>query len=86
MANGKVGRPKGLPKYGGRAPGTPNKITKQLKDMILEALDNAGGAQYLTEQAQKNPKAFLALLGRVLPTTLQGTDGGAIVVSWQSPE
>jgi hypothetical protein len=56
----------------GRPPGTPNKATKALKDMILEALDNKGGVQYLEEQAEKNPTAFLSLIGKVLPTTLVG--------------
>lgn len=50
--------------------GIPNKITKQLKDMILGALDDAGGQQYLARQAEENPGAFLALIGKVLPITL----------------
>jgi hypothetical protein len=41
--------------------------------MILEALDNKGGAAYLADKAETHPQAFLALLGRVLPTTLDGT-------------
>ena len=40
--------------------------------MILQALDDAGGQQYLAEQAAKNPAAFMTLLGRVLPLTLAG--------------
>jgi hypothetical protein len=35
--------------------------------MILGALDDAGGQDYLAEQARENPIAFLTLLGRVLP-------------------
>ncbi len=57
----------------GRPPGAANKLTKALKDMILGALDEAGGQSYLTEQAKKNPKAFLSLLARVLPTQLEGS-------------
>jgi len=34
--------------------------------MILGALDDAGGQQYLVEQAHKNPTAFLTLLGKIL--------------------
>ena len=56
----------------GRKPGVPNKTTKALKDMILEALDKKGGVQYLEEQAGSNPTAFLSLIGKVLPTTLAG--------------
>jgi hypothetical protein len=35
--------------------------------MILGALDDAGGQDYLAEQAYNNPSAFMALLGKVLP-------------------
>jgi hypothetical protein len=59
-------------KTGGRAKGTPNKTTKALKEMILGALDQAGGEAYLLQQAQENPNAFLTLVGKVLPTTLAG--------------
>jgi hypothetical protein len=54
-------------KTGGRAKGVTNKFTGQLKDMILGALDEAGGAAYLVKQAGENPTAFLTLVGKVLP-------------------
>ena len=47
-------------------------MTKQLKEMILTALDKAGGEDYLLEQSRENPSAFMTLLGKVLPTTLAG--------------
>jgi hypothetical protein len=63
-------------KTGGRKAGTPNKITAALKEAILLAADNAGGeggmVGYLTRQASENPPAFLSLLGKVLPMTVQG--------------
>ena len=55
--------------------GTANKIPAALKDMILQALADAGGTSYLVTQARENPNAFLSLVGRVLP--LQVKDGGA---------
>lgn len=76
-----VGRPPGGKKYGGRKKGTANKVTKELKDMILGALDKSGGESYLMRQAEENPTAFMSLVGRVLPTTIKGTgDKGGIVV------
>jgi len=51
----------------GRRKGTPNKQTSALKEMILQALANVGGAQYLERQAREQPGHFLTLLGRVLP-------------------
>lgn len=67
-----AGRPKGLPKTGGRQKGTPNKINAGLKESILAALDQVGGVAYLVEKAHSEPKAFMALLGRVLPMTIAG--------------
>lgn len=52
---------------GGSRKGKPNKVTKQLKDMILGALDDAGGQAYLAQQAVLNPGPFLTLVGKVLP-------------------
>lgn len=72
----KVGnsRPK-KPKTGGRTAGTPNKLTKALKEAILEAADGShkdGTVGYLKVQARDNPAAFMTLLGKVLPMTVQG--------------
>ena len=64
----------------GRPKGVPNKTPSLIKDMIAQALDKAGGVDYLTECAN-NPRtasAFLGLVGKVLPMTLTGPDGGAV--------
>lgn len=67
----------------GRPKGGHNKQTKAIKDMILQALDNAGGAEYLTERANdpKTASAFLSLLGKVLPLQVTGEGGGPIQIS-----
>jgi hypothetical protein len=62
-------------KTGGRKPGTPNKFTGALKDMILEALTLEGGVEYLRKQAIGNPTGFLTLLGKVLPMQVAGPGG-----------
>jgi hypothetical protein len=56
----------------GRKKGTPNKITGELKGMILQALSDAGGIDYLAKQAEQSPSAFLSLIGKVLPMTIEG--------------
>src|SRR5271165_1351539 len=56
----------------GRPKGATNTMTRSLREMILGALDDAGGQDYLAEQAHKNPAAFLALVGRVLPPEPRG--------------
>ncbi len=85
MAGSKPGRPK----FGGRKKGTRNKITAQLKDMILAALDEAGGVAYLVRQADKNPTVFLALIGKVLPLQVNAEhDIGkrlAKALAWKPP-
>jgi hypothetical protein len=70
------------PKGGSRL-GAPNKNTQQIKDMILEALNGVGGVDYLMECAtnDKSKTAFLALIGKVMPTQITGADGGAIRAS-----
>lgn len=63
--------------------GSPNKNTKQLKDMILKALDGVGGVEYL-EQRAKDPKtagAFLGLIGKVLPMTIVGDADNPIAIT-----
>lgn len=70
----------------GRPKGAVNKATKELKEMILTALDDSGGVEYLKRQADENPTAFLTLIGKVLPMTIAGSgDQGQIVheVLWR---
>lgn len=71
---------------GGRPKGAKNKATAALKDMVLEALADAGGVKYLRAQAEKNPNAFLTLVGKVLPLQIGAGDGSGItklVIEWQ---
>ena len=51
----------------GRPRGAKNKLSANLKDMIIAALDAAGGVEYLARQAERNPTAFMNLLGKILP-------------------
>jgi hypothetical protein len=75
-------RPKRLPKTGGGSrKGRPNRINRDIKEMVLGALNELGGTKYLAEQAQKNAAPFLALVGKVLPHTIIGTGAdGAIEI------
>ena len=61
---------------GGRKKGTPNRVTVQLREAILQALDEAGGeggaVAYLRTQAHSSRNAFLTLVGKVLPLTIKG--------------
>jgi len=66
---------------GGSRKGRPNKLTADLKTMILGALDKAGGEEYLMRQANENPSAFMTLLGKVLPLQLQGDKQNPLPIS-----
>ena len=58
----------------------PNKVTADIKAMVLGALDRAGGEEYMLEQARNNPNAFLTLVGKVLPTQITGPNDGPVQV------
>ena len=73
-------------KTGGRTAGTPNKIPSDLRAMILGALDDVGGRQYLVEQAGENPKAFMALVGKTLPKEIKAEIAATHVISNLTPE
>lgn len=69
----------------GRPKGSTNKVSQDLREMVLEALERSGGVQYLAERAvdPKTSSAFLTLLGKVLPTTVKGdlnVKGGLVLV------
>lgn len=67
-----AGRKPGLPKTGGRKAGTANKVTRELKEAILNAFVEVGGEKYLVTVAKKQPAVFCQLLGKVLPTQITG--------------
>lgn len=62
-------------KTGGRRKGTPNRVTGDLRALILGALEDVGGRDYLVHQARENPHVFVALLGKVLPRDLNLSGG-----------
>lgn len=64
----------------GRPKGAQAIVTRQLKEMILEALDNAGGVEYLEARANdpRTAGAFLSLVAKVLPMQITGENGGPV--------
>ena len=71
---------KGFKTGGGSRKGKPNKFTSSIKAMIEGALQDLGGKEWLKKQAQKNPVAFLALLGRTMPLQGLGEGDGPILI------
>jgi hypothetical protein len=58
---------KNIPRSPGRPKGSANKVTAAIKDMIVQALNEAGGVAYLVQQSEENPAAFMTLVGKVIP-------------------
>lgn len=79
-----MGAKRGHPGFpgSGRPKGSQSKTTVELKNMIRQALEAAGGVEYLTRQANENPKAFLTLVGKLIPADLKaeltGPDEGPL--------
>lgn len=74
-------------KTGGRKRGTPNRATKALRDMVLEALDAAGGVDYLRDVATADPATFCRLLLKLMPQEVEAkvqgsTLEGLLAASW----
>lgn len=67
------------PPDSGRKLGSQSKITTDVKDMVLTALSGVGGVDYLMDRARDQPKAFLALVGRIIPTQITGANGSDLI-------
>lgn len=67
---------------GGSRKGKPNKITAEVKDMVRQALDKAGGVNYLVKRANdpKTAVAFLSLVGKIVPLTVMGDGKSPLVL------
>jgi hypothetical protein len=63
----------------GRPKGVSNKTTTAIKEMVIAALNKAGGEAYLVKQASDNPTAFLTLVGKVIPLQVAGDPNSPIV-------
>lgn len=72
-----------LPPGPGRPKGSRNKAPLEIQKLIHEALDRAGGADYLLRQSEENPVAFMGLLSKVIPkdVNLRAEVAGVITIA-----
>lgn len=66
-------------KTGGRQKGSVNKLTADLKEIVLCSLHAVGGIEYLKKQAEKSPGPYMALLGKVLPLQLANDPNNPLI-------
>ena len=64
---------KGRKKTGGRKPGTPNKVTSDVKQALVGALEKLGGEMFFVRMGRSRHQGALAsLFGRLLPLQTPG--------------
>ena len=68
-----------------RPKGTPNKITRELREMVRDALEQEGGVELLRQWARDKPEVFSKLLVRCLPQAVEAEVGGdtRVQFSWK---
>jgi hypothetical protein len=69
----------------GRKKGGTNKVTADVKQAIMEAFSALGGAKYLCAVAREDPKAFCALLGKLIPVKVAGDAESPLVLGIDRP-
>ena len=67
----------------GRKPGSRNLTSQKLRELVFKALEQqeGGAIGYLKMQAVQEPRAFLSLLGKLLPTQITGEDGDPVRIT-----
>ena len=66
FAKGSSGNPRGRPT------GAEAQITREVRELVRQALDDEGGTGYLRWAAREHPVAFLSLVGRLVPAEIRG--------------
>lgn len=54
-----------------RTKGAIGRLNRDMKDVIHLAFQRAGGIDYLVRQAEAEPKAFMGLLGKIVPAEVR---------------
>lgn len=71
-------------KTGGRQKGTPNKVSRAVKDDVIAVFERLGGVEHMEEWARNNPGDFYKTLFKALvprPMEVSGPEGGPLEVT-----
>ena len=74
---------KGRAKTGGRQAGTPNKVTREVKDALMTALERVNPEDYFEGLAHESPELFVRLVAKLLPQKQEHEHRVENVVSYQ---
>lgn len=71
------GKPFSSEHKGGRPPGTPNKLTKTVKEVVLATFNTLQESEEhnLVAFAEKNPKEFYQIAAKLIPTEINAKVG-----------
>jgi hypothetical protein len=68
------------PANAGRKPGVKNKVTRDMREAVWQAFENAGGVEYLAKLAAKEPRTFGTMLVKLMPEKLEAELRGTLIV------
>jgi hypothetical protein len=62
----------------GRPKGSVNRDIIDMREMIKQSLELAGGVDYLVRQAEANPGPYMQLVGKVIPKEVNANITGGV--------
>ena len=69
----------GGPRAGaGRPKGVPNKVTRTIKQAVLESFEAVGAAEYLKQVAHDDPRTYLQVVAKIIPAELHAKHSGDV--------
>lgn len=78
VANGAKRKPPAAGK--GRPKGAVNKTTRNIREAIEKAFNQAGGVEYLVTLARDDPRTFIPLLAKIIPSEVNATHSGGLTL------
>lgn len=68
-------------KTGGRAAGTPNKMSATVKENVIAVFNRLEGTAGMAKWAKENPTAFYQIYSKLLPSEVENKHSGAVTMA-----